>query len=61
MLQMRGAADGLIYGRVSTSNVLQAIFPPFYSLGSELEKNTAGCRAFNRIFIVGGQCYTKTE
>lgn len=41
MLQMRGVADRLLFGRVSLS-----------SFSNELEKDMAGCRTFNHIFIV---------
>ena len=53
---MREAADGLLIGRVSPRSAVSGHFtPPFYSFSFETTKDTAGCRAFHRNYIVGGQ------
>ena len=52
---MREAADGLLYGRVSPRyHVSGHLLTHSNSFSFEMEKDAAGCRAFNRNFIVGG-------
>ena len=54
MLRMREAADGLPGGRVSPrSHESGQLLSHSNSFSFEMEKDAAGCRAFNRNFIVG--------
>ena len=56
MLRMKEAADGLQNGHVSPRRLLSDHFLSHSnSFGFEMEKDVAGCRAFNRNFIVGGR------
>ena len=56
MLRMKEAADGLQNGHVSPRRLLSDHFLSHSnSFGFEMEKDVAGCRAFNRNFIVGGE------
>ena len=60
MLQMREAADGLHYGRVSPGMLVpDHLLSHSNSFGFEMEKDAAGCRALNRNFIVGGEQCSK--
>ena len=62
MLRMREAADRLLYGRVSPRNDCVRPFPPHSnSFGFEMEIDTAGCRAYDRNFIVGGGCHVSEK
>ena len=56
MLRMKEAADGLRYGRVGPGFLLSGhLLSHSNSFGFEMEKDVAGCRAFNRNYIVGGK------
>ena len=55
-LRMRGRADGLHYERECISSWFdrQSNSAPILTAKHEMEKDAAGCRALNRIYIVGG-------
>ena len=55
---MKEAADGLLYGHVGPGFLLSGhLLSHSNSFGFEMEKDAAGCCAFNRNYIVGGINY----